>query len=307
MTKFQFSSVFRQAWSKGMSIDNICAGFKKAGVYPFDPEAILKNCSESMSTGDDEDFPEDESASSSPEDQFTPEQLKLFEERFQNDYDIYTDNDYVAWLQEFHPDSVPSIEAMLGLQCDDNSDSNPSTLTTSSPTSHSSSSPTAHTSGAPSTHTSGSPTAHTSRTHTNGSPLTHTSGSPSTHTNGSLLTHTSGSPTTHSSGSPSTHTSSSPTTHISSSPSTHTSSSPSTHTSGSSTVHSSSSPSTHTSHSKPTHSSENCSKTPSNSFSAPKSASKSQSVFKDILNLPNQTPAGRRKTKTVSGARQWRI
>ena len=138
VTKSQFLSLFRQAWSKGMSIDNICAGFKKTGVYPFDPEAILKNCSESMSTGDDEDFPEDESSSSSSEDQsvqdqFIPEQQKLFEERFQNDY-VYTDNDYVAWLQEFHPDSVPSIEAMLGLQCDDNSDSNPSMLTTSSPT-----------------------------------------------------------------------------------------------------------------------------------------------------------------------------
>ena len=93
VTKFQFSSLFRQAWSKGMSIDNLYAGFKKTGVYPFNPEAILKNCSESMATGDDspgDDPPEDEPASSIPddpsvEDQFTPDQLKLFKERFQND------------------------------------------------------------------------------------------------------------------------------------------------------------------------------------------------------------------------------
>jgi len=60
--------------------------------------------------------------------------------------------------------------------------------------------------------------------------------------------------------------------------------------------------------SKPTHSSKNClTKTPtttSNSLpSTPKSASKARSVFADILNLPNQTPTGRRKAKSVSGAR----
>ena len=64
-----------------MSIDNICARFKKTGVHPFNTETILKNCSKSMATGDDspgDDPPEDELASSIPEDpsiedQFTPE------------------------------------------------------------------------------------------------------------------------------------------------------------------------------------------------------------------------------------------
>ena len=191
VTKFQFLSLFRQTWLKGMSIDNIYAGFKKTGVYPFNPEVILKNCSESMATGDDspDNPPEDDP---SVEDQFTPEQLKLFKERFLNDYDIYTDHDYVAWLQEFHPDNVPSIEAMVGLQCDDNADVNPTTLTHSShsgsPSPHTDDSTSTHTSGSPSAHTSGSPTAHT-----NGSPTAHTSGSPSTHTSDSPSALTSGS------------------------------------------------------------------------------------------------------------------
>lgn len=129
-----------------MSIDNICAGFKKSGVYPFNPEAILKNCPESTTSSDDsKEVPEDESASSAPEDesedelatsiqnQFSPEQLTLFEERFQNKYDIYTDHHYLAWLQEFHPDSVPSIEAMLGLECDDNSTVDPLSALTVDP------------------------------------------------------------------------------------------------------------------------------------------------------------------------------
>ena len=37
--------------------------------------------------------------------------------------------------------------------------------------------------------------------------------------------------------------------------------------------------------------------------SAPLSSSKKRSVLADILNLPKQTPAGRRKIKAVSGAR----
>jgi len=65
VTKFQFSSLFRQAWLKGMSIDNICADFKKSALYPFNPEAILKNCPESITTTDDsKKVLEDESASS---------------------------------------------------------------------------------------------------------------------------------------------------------------------------------------------------------------------------------------------------
>ena len=41
--KFQFSTLFRQAWSKTISIENIYSSFKSTGVYPFNPEEILKN------------------------------------------------------------------------------------------------------------------------------------------------------------------------------------------------------------------------------------------------------------------------
>jgi len=73
----------KKTWLKEMSIDNICAGFK-TGVYPFNPEAILKNCSESITIVDNsKEVPEDESMSSIPEDelplsvqdQFTPSSL----------------------------------------------------------------------------------------------------------------------------------------------------------------------------------------------------------------------------------------
>jgi len=58
-------------------------------AYPFNPEAILKNCPESITSIDDsKKVPEDESASSAPEDeselassiqnQLSPEQLAQF-------------------------------------------------------------------------------------------------------------------------------------------------------------------------------------------------------------------------------------
>ncbi len=41
ITKFQFSTLFSRAWTKGMHMDNIVAGFQSTGVYPFNPNALL--------------------------------------------------------------------------------------------------------------------------------------------------------------------------------------------------------------------------------------------------------------------------
>lgn len=38
---------------------------------------------------------------------FTPKQLELFEQQYENGYDLYTDVDYVTWLMEYHPEDVP--------------------------------------------------------------------------------------------------------------------------------------------------------------------------------------------------------
>ena len=39
--------------------------------------------------------------------EFSPEELERFENRFENGYEIFTDEKYVAWLRQYHPDSVP--------------------------------------------------------------------------------------------------------------------------------------------------------------------------------------------------------
>lgn len=46
VTKYQFSELLNKAWTKTMVPSTICAGFKKSGVFPLNPEAI--NCSISI-------------------------------------------------------------------------------------------------------------------------------------------------------------------------------------------------------------------------------------------------------------------
>ena len=40
VTKFVFSGLLSKAWSHTMTPNNITNGFRKCGVYPFDPEAV---------------------------------------------------------------------------------------------------------------------------------------------------------------------------------------------------------------------------------------------------------------------------
>ena len=103
VTKFQFSSLFQQTWSKGMSVDNICAGFRKTGIIPFNPEAILKEFNSSANESEREPASGSSSStqshsleptsgsSSSTQSHFLPEQLAKFEQKYENNYDIYTD------------------------------------------------------------------------------------------------------------------------------------------------------------------------------------------------------------------------
>ena len=41
LTIHDFNKVFSEAWIKGMSMNNITQGFKVAGIYPFNPDALL--------------------------------------------------------------------------------------------------------------------------------------------------------------------------------------------------------------------------------------------------------------------------
>ena len=47
ISKLNFNSVFQNAWFAAITPANICSGFKKAGVHPFNPKAVAlhNNCS----------------------------------------------------------------------------------------------------------------------------------------------------------------------------------------------------------------------------------------------------------------------
>ena len=119
VTKFQFSRLFSQAWSNGMTISNITAGFRHTGIYPFNPNVILDKIEEvCVDNTESNVHVEDESVQSNiiPEQQnhsrFSQETIRLYKERYINGFDIYTE-DYVAWLQEVHPESVPQLSTIF--------------------------------------------------------------------------------------------------------------------------------------------------------------------------------------------------
>jgi len=105
ITKFQFSSLFAEAWSKGMSISNICSGFRHTGIYPFNPDVVMKNLPQDDDTRDSiEDTVQTQPSKST---EYSSEELECFETRFENGYDIFTDERYVSWLQLYHPGCAP--------------------------------------------------------------------------------------------------------------------------------------------------------------------------------------------------------
>ena len=99
ITKFHFSSLFSQAWSRSMTTDNISSGFRTTGIWPFNPNAILSKFPMSKETNT--------SSTRTNPITFSAEMVKKFEKRFENGYNIYTDEMYVQWMQMYHPDHLP--------------------------------------------------------------------------------------------------------------------------------------------------------------------------------------------------------
>ena len=98
-------------------------------MYRYNPNAILgkmpqqeaETSEQEMSISDEVEEIEGDTApslDSSLEDvqpvttsTFAQDELQLFERRFDNGYNLFTDKKYVAWLEKYHPGSVdiPSV------------------------------------------------------------------------------------------------------------------------------------------------------------------------------------------------------
>ena len=115
ITKFNCSEIFCKAWMKTVTPETICSGFRTAGVYPYNPNAInIPNTDKQQSK------PVDHSSAATPggvataggaaqvRPTFTPEQEIVFERRYEENYDLY-DTEYVSWLEINHPEAVPNM------------------------------------------------------------------------------------------------------------------------------------------------------------------------------------------------------
>ena len=127
ITKYQFSALLRVAWEKTMMPSIICSGFRRCGVYPFNPHAI--DCSisrdnpeasltishggenemESKKPEDGENSDEQEKSKSTT---FSKEQEQLYQRRYEEGYDLM-DPQYLRWLEIHHPESVPADKDKL--------------------------------------------------------------------------------------------------------------------------------------------------------------------------------------------------
>ena len=99
----------------------ICAGFRRCGVYPFNPQAI--DCSIStenpeaslLKASNKQTGTEDgrvENGVDNTATEFSMEQEQRFRERFEEEYDLI-DPEYLRWLEINHPDRVPADRHLL--------------------------------------------------------------------------------------------------------------------------------------------------------------------------------------------------
>ena len=92
ITKFDFSALLSLAWGKTMVPSVICSGFKRSGIYPFNPQAIDYGVVVEKSTAQENSKAMD----------LSHEQIQLFERRYDEGYD-FPDPVYLKWLEITHP------------------------------------------------------------------------------------------------------------------------------------------------------------------------------------------------------------
>jgi len=98
------ASLVANAWPSAFTPNNIMGGFRKTGVYPINPGAIDdKMLSPSGAFQQQKPMSEQEASEAATDSTlFTAEQQQLYEQRFQEGYDL-RDPEYEAWLKITHP------------------------------------------------------------------------------------------------------------------------------------------------------------------------------------------------------------
>ena len=111
VTKYTFSTLLNEAWGKTMVPNIISSGFKRSGIYPFNPNAIDYGVDGSMlekqSHSETSSIPVNtssvtKSSEKEPEKSFSADQEKLYQRRYEENYNL-PDPEYLEWLKINHP------------------------------------------------------------------------------------------------------------------------------------------------------------------------------------------------------------
>ena len=137
ITKYNFSELFSKAWLRTCLPEVICSGFKKSGIIPFDPNALIRRCPGSdgsielrrkvpppskhsqnaanVQSDVCSDTQQPTAAISGQSDgfdvataasRFSTEKEQLFTRRYSEGYDLH-DEEYFSWLRIYHPEALP--------------------------------------------------------------------------------------------------------------------------------------------------------------------------------------------------------
>ena len=136
VTKYNFCELFAKAWMKTCTPETICAGFRRAGIIPFDPGSVKKrfphcddaegmdircdknNCTNSkVNSTTEPGAGSKDSASESPKvtPVFSNEEETLFSRRFEEGYDLYDDH-YEQWLSIMHPEALTVADPLCSIE-----------------------------------------------------------------------------------------------------------------------------------------------------------------------------------------------
>lgn len=127
VSRSSFMSPFSSTWLKAMhhSTGNIISGFRSTGVFPFDRTAIHVPGLEKENKDTDSlaissglayiplYSPAPQRRSVEKNDQFTEADLRKFQERYENQYDVTHDPLYNKWLSIHHPEAMQSRAVRL--------------------------------------------------------------------------------------------------------------------------------------------------------------------------------------------------
>lgn len=85
-----------------MTPTNICSGFRTCGIYPYDRNAIKWGV-----VPQNPELSHKSSVGRGSEIAFTEEEVKLYERRYKEGYNLFDDK-YVKWLEQNHPSYIPA-------------------------------------------------------------------------------------------------------------------------------------------------------------------------------------------------------